>query len=115
MQQAHHMHKSRMWPIGGINATFATITTPATKAGTMTDPDADDIEKRLDADEWLSVIEVTALLKPYRPKLSRTTVHRWLAKGRLGYRQVGNQRTVDPVDVRKELADARRVRRGKDA
>lgn len=78
----------------------------------MTEPNPSDIEKRLDAGDWLSVIEVTTLLKPYRPRLSRTTVHRWVVRGKIGHRQVGSQRTLNPKDVRRILDESRQERRG---
>lgn len=79
----------------------------------MTEPDPAAIEKRLDAGERLSVVDVTTLLKPYRPSLSRTTVHRWLVAGKIGYIETpGGQRMCDPKDVRKILDDFRHYRRG---
>jgi DNA-binding transcriptional MerR regulator len=75
----------------------------------MTDLNPDDIEKRLDAGERLSVTEVTALLKPHRRTLNRTTVHRWIKAGKIRVvgRTPGGQRTCDPEDVRRILDEMR--------
>lgn len=70
-------------------------------------PDPAEIERRLDAGEWLRPGEVAVLLKA-----SRATIHRWIDVGRFRYRQRGRIRFLRPEDVRRELDDFRRERGG---
>lgn len=74
--------------------------------------EVEDIEGRLSAGEWLRPGEVAALVGA-----SRSTVHRWLAEGRLRYRSrpFSGHRTCDPQDVRTLLAESRREHGGEPA
>jgi hypothetical protein len=65
-----------------------------------------EIEQMLDAGEWLKGGQI-AILFGRDP----ATIYRWVSAGRFGYRQVGGQREYDPADVRRELDEARQVRR----
>jgi excisionase family DNA binding protein len=72
--------------------------------------DVADIERRLDAGEWLRPGEVAALLG-----IGRTTVHRMLGAGTIGHRVrpgTGEQRECAPADVRRLLDERRQVHRG---
>lgn len=73
--------------------------------------DVADIERRLNADEWLRPGDVALLLG-----VARSTVHEYLKAGRIRYRRKGGgvQRECHPDDVRRLLAEAREVRRGGD-
>lgn len=67
--------------------------------------DVADVERRLDAGEWLSPGQVAALLG-----VARNTVHALLKAGTIRHRVkpgVGAYRECNPEDVRK-LLDARR-------
>lgn len=67
--------------------------------------DVADLERRLDAGEWLRTGEVAALLGQ-----GRTTVHRTLAGGDIRFRRtVGGQRHCNPEDVRRVLDRTREV------
>jgi hypothetical protein len=72
-------------------------------------PDPAEIEARLDRGEWLRVGDVAALLNT-----SRWSVDRLLRSGAIGHRKHGGRgwRELDPVDVRRELDNYRRVHRG---
>lgn len=73
---------------------------------------AEEIERRLDAGEWLMAGQVATLLR-----VDPATVHRWFTTGRLAYRTRGGedgQREADPAAVRARLAASRRVRGGDD-
>lgn len=71
---------------------------------------ADEIERRLDAREWLKAGQIATLLN-----VDPATVHRWFAAGRLPYRErggEGGQREADPAAVRARLVASRRVHGG---
>lgn len=70
---------------------------------------AEDIERKLDAGEWLRPGEAAELLGT-----SRTTVHRWLTDGRVRYRQrpLSTRRELHPEDVRRLLDEYRREHGG---
>lgn len=71
--------------------------------------DPAEIERRLDAGEWLGPSAVAKLLG-----VSRTTVHRLFEDEKLAYRTTpGGQRRADPADVRRMLEQTRTVHRGK--
>jgi len=82
--------------------------------------DADDLarrraelERRVDAGEWLRISELAELFGKHRG-----TVHRWVTKyGLIAHRPsspAGGRAALecDPVDVRAQLAKLRQVRRG---
>lgn len=72
--------------------------------------DIAELERRLTAGEWLRSGEVAALLG-----VGRTTMHRMLTGGAVGYRirpGAGGHRECNPDDVRQQLAERRRERRG---
>lgn len=71
----------------------------------MADEDLAEIERRLDAGEWLRPGQVAALFHT-----SRTSIHRWMSAGRIRYRRRGprRDRVLNPDDVRRELAEYRR-------
>jgi len=74
----------------------------------MVERSADEIEQLLDRGEWLTGGHVAVLFG-----VSRSTVHRWLTSGRVGYRETpGGLRRCDPADVKRLLAEWRQVRRG---
>lgn len=74
-------------------------------------PDPAAIERRLDAGEWLRLGDIAVLLG-----VSRTTAHRLFARGQIAYRKTpGGLRYGDPADVRRLLAESRRVQRGADS
>jgi predicted site-specific integrase-resolvase len=65
------------------------------------------IERRLAAGDWLMAGSVAKLLR-----VDPATVHRWMATGKLAYRErggAGGQREADPAAVRARLADSRKV------
>ncbi len=70
-----------------------------------------ELERRLDAGEWLRPGEVAVLLD-----IGRSTVHDMLKAGKISYRRKGGgiQRLCDPADVRRLLDESRRVRRAGD-
>jgi hypothetical protein len=71
--------------------------------------DLADIERRLNAGQWLLMGEVAALLG-----IGRSSIHRMLTAGTIGYRLrpgTGEYRECDPADVRRLLAERQRVRR----
>lgn len=69
------------------------------------------LEQRLAEGEELSPGEVAALLR-----VGRTTVHDMLTSGKIRYTLTpGGHRRCHPEDVRKALAERRRVRTGPDA
>lgn len=70
-------------------------------------PDPIDIERRLDAGQWLRPGEVAALLGA-----SRATIHRWIDLGRFRYRKRGRIRFLHPEDVRRELDAFRQEHQG---
>jgi transposase len=71
--------------------------------------DPAELERRLDAGEWLSTGEVAALLD-----VSRGSVHNWIASGQIGWKPKGGgvQRLCNPADVRQRLQRARAEYRG---
>ena len=74
--------------------------------------DLADLERRLDEGVWLTVPEVRRLFGVR----SNSTIHRWVDKGLIGYRQ-GPQpqrarKVLDPDDVRRLLDEWRQERRG---
>lgn len=75
----------------------------------MTSQDPTELERKLDAGEWLSPGQVAALLG-----VGRSTVTRRLNDGTLRYRRRGGgiQRVCDPADVRRLLDESRRVHGG---
>lgn len=77
----------------------------------MSDP-ADEIEQRLNRGEWLRPGEVALLLE-----VARSTVHNWLTRGRLRYRQrpVSGYRECHPEDVQQMLAQYRQQHPAADA
>lgn len=74
-------------------------------------PDPAAVERRLDAGEWLRPGEVAVLFDA-----GRATIDRWIKAGRIGYRRRGpaGYRVLKPEDVRRELDEYRRERRGVD-
>lgn len=73
--------------------------------------DTADLERRLNAGEWLLIGEVAAILG-----IGRATVHRMLVAGTIRHRTrpgSGSYRECHPGDVRAQL-DARREVRGSD-
>jgi excisionase family DNA binding protein len=78
----------------------------------MVQVSAEELERRLAAGESLTPGEVATLLgRGY----SRTTVHRMLERGEIGFTLTGGgRRLCDPDDVRKVLARARTVHHGSD-
>lgn len=74
----------------------------------MTDERATEIERRLDAGEWLRPGDAGVLFGR-----NRFTVAYWLRKGLIRYRRTpGGQRECNPVDVRRLLDEYRTERRG---
>jgi excisionase family DNA binding protein len=75
----------------------------------MVSQDPSELERRLDAGEWLSPGQVASLLGT-----SRSTVTRRINDGTLRYRRraAGIQRVCNPEDVRRLLDAAREVRGG---
>lgn len=75
-------------------------------------PDPAELERRLDAGEWLQPGDVAALLDT-----TRASIDRWIKAGRIGYRRRGpaGYRVLKPEDVRRELDEYRRERRGDDS
>lgn len=72
--------------------------------------DPEELERRLADGDELSPGEVAALLR-----VGRTTVHEMLTSGKIRYTQTpGGHRRCHPEDVRKALAERRRVRTGPD-
>ncbi len=72
--------------------------------------DTADLERRLDAGEWLLIGEVAALLG-----IGRATVHRMLVARTIRYRTrpgSGSYRECHPDDVRQRLAARREVQGG---
>ncbi len=72
--------------------------------------DIADLQRRLDAGDWLLIGEVGALLG-----ISRATVDRMLVAGSIGHRirpGSGGWRECNPADVRQHLTDRRREHRG---
>lgn len=66
-----------------------------------------EIERKLDAGEWLGPGQVAALFNT-----SRTSVDRWLRSGRITYRRgPTGRRELNPADVRRELDEYRQERR----
>jgi len=115
-----HMERSEQSAQCGTTPTFAPFGTfrTADTIGTITQArrdgacvvdDLPNIEHRLDQGGWLSPGEVAALLG-----IGRTTVHRLLLSGKIGYRLkgAGPQRLCNPADVRRLLDQARREHRG---
>jgi hypothetical protein len=80
----------------------------------VSDSERRELERRVNAGEWLRPGEVAKLLGVSGRPLGRTTIHRYLEAGDIGYRYRGGgtQRECDPADVRKLLARAREVHRG---
>lgn len=74
----------------------------------MPDEDLAEIERKLDAGEWLRPGQVAALFDT-----SRMSIHRWMDAGRIRYRRRGprQDRVLNPEDVRRELDEYRRERR----
>jgi len=71
--------------------------------------DLADIERRLDAGQWLRIGEVAALLD-----VSRSSTHRMVTSGVIAHRVrpgSGAYRECDPADVRRLLAERRQVHR----
>lgn len=67
--------------------------------------EAADLERRLEAGEWLPIGAVAVLLGQ-----GRTSVHRLATSGGIKYRRtLGGQRRCDPEDVRRLLAEARKI------
>jgi hypothetical protein len=78
-------------------------------ADRMREHDLAELQRRLDAGEWLRPGEVAALLET-----TRASIDRWIRAGRLGYRSrgPGGHRVINPDDVRKELDAYRQEHRG---
>lgn len=71
--------------------------------------DLADLERRLDAGEWLRPGQVATLLD-----ISRGTVHNKLTSGEIRSRRKGGgiQRICNPADVRRLLDESRQVHGG---
>ena len=71
--------------------------------------DPEELRRQVDAGEWLRAGDVAILLGR-----SRTTIHRLLAAGEIGWKLLpgGKQRHCDPADVLRLLREAGDVRRG---
>ena len=74
----------------------------------MQDDKLAEIERKLDAGEWLRPGEVALLFDT-----TRTSIDRWIRAGRIAYRRRGpaGYRVLNPEDVRRELDEYRRERR----
>ena len=71
----------------------------------MGEQDPAELERRLNAGEWLKPGSVATLLG-----MSRGTVHNLLGARKIGYRKTpGGQRECDPADVKRLLEERRRV------
>lgn len=100
-----------------MTAALATIicNSAVQRAGDVIRPQRDDVEKlraRLDANEWLLPGEVAAL---FGGRTTRSTIDNWLRSGKIKHRRLGRYRICDPADVKKELAEYEKVRRGQSA
>lgn len=72
--------------------------------------DIAELERRLNAGDWLLIGEAAAVLG-----ISRATVDRLLTAGTIGHRirpGAGSYRECNPTDVRRLLDERRRERRG---
>lgn len=70
-------------------------------------PTAAEVQARLDAGVWLKSGALAVLFE-----VDRSTVDDWIGKGLLTYRRTpGGHRECDPADVRRLLAERRRVHR----
>ena len=94
--------------------TVGTISAPGAdgtdrEAVTMASHTPSELERRLDAGEWLSGGQVATLLG-----VGRSTIQRRMADGTLKWRRRGGgiQRVCDPADVRRLLDESRRVHGG---